>query len=133
LRKFFLNVIRIENAFKVHPLALESQALVDHVRDVTEVGLPLLHASANLRPVNIAHHGLDSHLVANERRPSPAYEGLSAGCAGFKYEGGSHNKGAIQSPRLWSFTLESQSSLAIIKKGLQGQSSSSLISIGGEQ
>ena len=48
VRELLLDVLGVEDVLQVHPLALEGEPLVQHVRDVAQLLLPLLHLVADL-------------------------------------------------------------------------------------
>jgi len=66
LRELLLDIIGIEDVFKIHPLALECQPLIDNIRNVTEMLFPSLNGSSDFGNELRSHHGLDTHLVIFE-------------------------------------------------------------------
>lgn len=63
LRELLLNVFSIEDVLEIHPLSLEGEPLVDNIRDVTEMLLPVFNLGSDLSDILRAHHCLDAHLI----------------------------------------------------------------------
>jgi hypothetical protein len=63
LRQLLLDILGIEDVLKIHPLSLESEPLVNHIRYVSEMLLPLFNLSSYFSNILRTHHCLNTHLV----------------------------------------------------------------------
>jgi hypothetical protein len=61
--KLLLDIFSIENILEIHPGLLEDEPLINAVRDVAELLLPLLNFFSDLSDIFGAHGGLNCHLM----------------------------------------------------------------------
>lgn len=61
-----LDVLSVEDVLEVHPLALESEPLIDHITEVTELALPFFDLSTDLIDESGSHHSTDGHDIVFE-------------------------------------------------------------------